>query len=101
MELIEKVRNKMEQDKLSVNKFGYLIGFSNAYMSKVLNGQRRITENVEAKFNNYLEGKYDGVEIPRHTNDAKQKIYEEGYRQAIKDMKEFINTKKTESRCND
>lgn len=100
MELIEQVREKMKKDGLSVNKFSYLIGFSNAYVSKLLNGYRRITKKVEGVFNDYLSGKYDGIEIPKHTNDDKQKIYEQGYRQAIKDMKEFIDSKKTETCAN-
>ncbi|NUI83103.1 helix-turn-helix domain-containing protein [Staphylococcus borealis] len=101
MELVEKVRNKMEQDKLSVNKLSYLTGLSNGYISKLLNGQRRITERVEVTFKDYVSGKYDDIEIPRHTDDKLQRTYLQGYRQAIKDMKEFIDTKKTESRCND
>ena len=47
-----------------------------------------------------MDGKYDGIEIPRHTVDREQKIYLQGYRQAIKDMKEFIELKKTECYAN-
>ena len=94
MGLIDEVRKKMKQDKLSVNKLSYLIGLSNGYISKLLNGQRRITERVEVIFKDYVSGKYDGIEIPRHTDDKLQRVYLQGYRQAIKDMKEFIDTKK-------
>lgn len=94
MELIEQVSKKMEKDGLSMNKFGYLLGFSQAYICKLLHGKRRITKNVEVKFKDYVDGKYDGIEIPRHTVDREQKIYLQGYRQAIKDMKEFIELKK-------
>ena len=94
MDLIDEVRKKMKQDKLSVNKLSYLIGLSNGYISKLLNGKRRITERVEGIFEDYVSGKYDGIEIPRHADDKLQKIYLQGYRQAIKDMKEFIELKK-------
>lgn len=94
MDLIEKVRDKMKKDGLSVNKFSYLTGLSNGYISKLLNGKRRITERVETIFSDYVYGKYDGLEIPRHTDVKLQKVYIQGYRQAIKDMKEFIDTKK-------
>ena len=94
MDLIHEVRKKMKQDKLSVNKLSYLIGLSNGYISKLLNGQRRITERVEVIFKDYLSGKYDDIEIPRHTDDKLQRVYLQGYRQAIKDMKEFIELKK-------
>lgn len=101
MNLIEQVREKMEKDSLSVNKLSYLTGLSNGYISKLLNGKRRITDRVKTIFEDYIVGKYDGIEIPKHTDDKLQKAYLQGYRQAIKDMKEFIDTKKTESRCND
>ena len=94
MDLIHEVRKKMKQDKLSVNKLSYLIGLSNGYISKLLNGQRRITERVEVIFKDYVSGKYNDIEIPRHTDDKLQRVYLQGYRQAIKDMKEFIDTKK-------
>ncbi|MCI2885846.1 helix-turn-helix transcriptional regulator [Staphylococcus hominis] len=94
MDLIDEVRKKMKQDKLSVNKLSYLIGLSNGYISKLLNGQRRITERVEVIFKDYVFGKYDDIEIPRHTDDKLQRVYLQGYRQAIKDMKEFIELKK-------
>ena len=32
MDLIEQVSKKMEKDGLSMNKFGYLLGFSQAYI---------------------------------------------------------------------
>ena len=101
MNLIEQVREKMEKDSLSVNKLSYLTGLSNGYISKLLNGKRRITDRVKTIFEDYIVGKYDGIEIPKHTDDKLQKAYLQGYRQAIKDMKEFIDTKKTESRFND
>ena len=94
MDLIEKVRDKMKKDGLSVNKLSYLIGLSNGYISKLLNGKRRITERVEVIFSDYVHGKYDGLEIPKHTDGKLQKVYIQGYRQAIKDMKEFIDSKK-------
>ena len=101
MDLIEKVRDKMKKDGLSVNKFSYLTGLSNGYISKLLNGQRRITERVEVIFKDYVSGKYDGIEIPRPTDDKLQRVYLQGYRQAIKDMKEFIDTKKTDTHANE
>lgn len=100
MGLIDEVRKKMKQDKLSVNKLSYLIGLSNGYISKLLNGQRRITERVEVIFKDYVSGKYNDIEIPRHTDDKLQRVYLQGYRQAIKDMKEFIDTKKTDCYAN-
>lgn len=101
MNLIEQVREKMKKDGLSVNKLSYLLGFSNAYVSKLLNKHRRITERVEAVFKDYVSGKYDGIEIPRHTDDKFQRVYLQGYNQAIRDMKEFINLKKTDTHANE
>lgn len=94
MNLIEQVREKMKKDGLSVNKLSFLTGLSNGYISKLLNGKRRITDRVKTIFEDYIFGKYDGIEIPKHTDDKLQKAYLQGYRQAIKDMKEFIDTKK-------
>ncbi|WP_049394956.1 helix-turn-helix domain-containing protein [Staphylococcus haemolyticus] len=101
MNLIEQVREKMKKDSLSVNKLSYLTGLSNGYISKLLNGQRRITERVEVIFKDYVSGKYDGIEVPRHTDDKLQRIYLQGYNQAIRDMKEFINLKKTDTHANE
>lgn len=94
MNLIEQVREKMKKDGLSVNKLSYLTGLSNGYISKLLNGKRRITERVKGIFKDYVSGKYDGIEVPRHTDDKLQRAYLQGYNQAIRDMKEFINLKK-------
>ncbi|WP_059767470.1 helix-turn-helix domain-containing protein [Staphylococcus haemolyticus] len=96
MNLIEQVREKMKKDGLSVNKLSFLIGLSNGYISKLLNGKRRITERVKRIFEDYISGEYDGIEIPRHADDRLQRIYLQGYNQAIRDMKEFINLKKTD-----
>lgn len=45
-------------------------------------------------FEDYISGEYDGIEIPRHADDRLQRIYLQGYNQAIRDMKEFINLKR-------
>ncbi|CAC6012461.1 TPA: helix-turn-helix transcriptional regulator [Staphylococcus aureus] len=101
MNLIEQVRKKMKKDGLSVNKLSRLTGLSVGYISKLLNGKRRITERVKDIFEDYVSGKYDGIEIPRHADDKLQRIYLQGYNQAIRDMKEFINLKKTDTHANE
>ncbi|HCZ6950298.1 TPA: XRE family transcriptional regulator, partial [Staphylococcus aureus] len=43
----------------------------------------------------YLNGEYDNVKIPKYSRDSEQVAYDKGYKQALKDLEEFIKNKKT------
>lgn len=100
MKLVEKVEEKRLKDGLTVRQIGYLLGITGAYYIKMRNGSRRITEKQQVKFKRFLEGEFDHIEIPKYSTDKEEVAYNKGYKKAIKDLQEFIATKKTECYAN-
>lgn len=95
-DLLKKVDKKRQEQGLTVWKIGYLLGFSDAYYSKLFHGKRRVTENVRKEFIRYLSGDYDRIEVPEYARDNEQAAHKKGYKKAMKDLHDFLETKKTE-----
>lgn len=94
MKLVEKVEEKRLKDGLTVRQIGYLLGITDTYYVQMRNGSRRITEKQQMNFKRFLEGEFDHIEIPKYSTDKEEKAYNKGYKKAIKDLQEFIDTKK-------
>ncbi|BBD85667.1 XRE family transcriptional regulator [Staphylococcus aureus] len=94
-DLMEKVDKRRKEKDLTVREIGYLLGFSDTYFIKLRNGSRRITDRKRDRINRYLNGEYDNVKIPKYSRDSEQVAYDKGYKQALKDLEEFVNNKKT------
>lgn len=101
MKLAEKVEEKRLKDGLTVRQIGYLLGITDTYYVKMRNGSRRITEKQQMNFKRFLEGEFDHIEIPKYSTDKEQVAYNKGYKKAIKDLQEFIATKKTDTHTNE
>ena len=52
-------------------------------------------------FKRFLEGEFDHIKIPKYSTDKEQVAYNKGYKKAIKDLQEFIATKKTDTHANE
>ncbi|EUZ69582.1 hypothetical protein O552_00662 [Staphylococcus sp. M0480] len=96
MKLAEKVEEKRLKDGLTVRQIGYLLGITDTYYVQMRNGSRRITEKQQMNFKRFLEGEFDHIEIPKYSTDKEEVAYNKGYKKAIKDLQEFIDTKKTD-----
>ena len=94
-DLMEEVDKRRKEKDLTVREIGYLLGFSDTYFIKLRNGSRRITDRKRDRINRYLNGEYDNVKIPKYSRDSEQVAYDKGYKQALKDLEEFVNNKKT------
>ncbi|AAX91981.1 TPA: XRE family transcriptional regulator [Staphylococcus aureus] len=94
-ELMGNVDKRRKKQGLTVRQIGYLLGFSDTYFIKLRNGSRRITDQKRDRINRYLNGEYDNVKIPKYSRDSEQVAYDKGYKQALKDLEEFIKNKKT------
>lgn len=101
MKLAEKVEQKRLKDGLTVRQIGYLLGITDTYYVKMRNGSRRITEKQQMNFKRFLEGEFDHIKIPKYSTDKEQVAYNKGYKKAIKDLQEFIATKKTDTHANE
>lgn len=101
MKLAEKVEEKRLKDGLTVRQIGYLLGITDTYYVQMRNGSRRITEKQQMNFKRFLEGEFDHIEIPKYSTDKEEKAYNKGYKKAIKDLQEFIATKKTDTHANE
>lgn len=93
-DLMEEVDKRRKEKDLTVREIGYLLGFSDTYFIKLRNGSRRITDRKRDRINRYLNGEYDNVKIPKYSRDSEQVAYDKGYKQALKDLEEFIKNKK-------
>ncbi|WP_235317880.1 XRE family transcriptional regulator [Staphylococcus aureus] len=93
-DLMEEVDKRRKGKDLTVREIGYLLGFSDTYFIKLRNGSRRITDRKRDRINRYLNGEYDNVKIPKYSRDSEQVAYDKGYKQALKDLEEFVNNKK-------
>lgn len=95
-ELIEKVESRRKEKGFNIREMGYKLGFSGPYYIKLRQGSRRITDNVRIVFIEFLNGKRDDIQAEKYENENMNKAYKSGYNKAIKDLREFLDTKKTE-----
>lgn len=91
--LMEAVERRRNEQGLTVRQISYLLNISTGYYIKLRNGERRITKTVEPNIQQYLNGNYDNIEIPRYARDSENIAYRKGYNDAIREMNKFINKK--------
>lgn len=95
-ELIEKVENRRKKQGLTIREMGFKLGHTGSYYIKLRDGYRRITDNARKRLKEFLNGERDDIKAPKYEKENMNKAYKRGYNKAIKDLREILDTKKTE-----
>ncbi|WP_203267737.1 XRE family transcriptional regulator [Staphylococcus epidermidis] len=93
-ELIEKVENRRKEQRLTIRDMGFKLGHTGSYYVKLRDGYRRITDNARKNLKEFLNGQRDDIRAPKYEKEYMNRAYKSGYNKAIKDLKEFLDTKK-------
>ena len=93
-ELMQKVEERRLAKEISIRAMGYKLGFTGAYYIKLRNGSRRITDRIRIVFNEFLNGERDDIKAPKYEKENMNKAYKSGYIRAMKDLQDFLETKK-------